>query len=532
MMKQSYLINRRHVLRGTGTALALPLLDIMAPAVQARPANKPPIRLGVLYKGNGVHPPSWDISGTSETDFEFSPLVKPLESIRDEVLFLSNLDHIKGGWSHQSCAVAFLGATGSNGKNIDRRQPETIDQLIGRNLANQTPLSSLELTCDGIFLPEPITSYISFDQQGRAVPRESDPQIVFDRMFRNINDGSSKSRNLSILDVVLEDANRLKRQGSTDDQRKLAAYLESVRSVERQLTELGEQTADERFSPTTPPELNRPVVSDSFPARVKALMDMMVLAFWTDTTRVSSFLMANSSSRIVFDFLGINEEHHYLSHFVRNAGTKYITHFNMITQWHVEQFKYLAQRLASIEEEGERLLDNTMLMFGSSMKHGDYHSGRDLPIILAGGKNAGIKTGRWLKYPDAQPYGNLLTGLAQRMGVDATDFGSSTASLEGLDRTMNYDFGVKDTGNWLAIENGATLEFSGLVRPTTDLEKTNVYFIRLSDGTDVKLDASFRNLNGKRIDHYVGRVAKITGPFKRTGEQFVVTNIDTIEQGK
>ena len=529
MMQQSYLINRRQVLRGSGAALALPLLDIMSPAIQASPQTKPPIRLGVLYKGNGVHPPSWDISGTGETDFEFSPLVKPLEEIRDDVLFLSNLDHIEGGWSHHSCAVAFLGATGSNGRNIDRQQPETIDQLIGRQIGKQTPLSSLELTCDGIFLPEPVTSYISFDQQGRAVPRESDPQIVFDRMFRGVNNGSSKRRNLSILDAVLEDTKRISRQASTDDQRKLKAYLEAVRSVEKQIHDMDNKAADEHFQPTSEPQFTRPVVSESFPARVKALLDMMVLAFWTDTTRMSSFLMANSSSRIVFDFLGINEEHHYLSHFVRNAGTKYITHFNMITQWHVEQFKYLSQRLASIEEAGERLLDNTMLMFGSSMKHGDYHSGRDLPIILSGGKNAGIKTGRWLKYPDAQPYGNLLAGLAERMGVDATNFGSSTASLEGLDRTMNYDFGVKDTGNWLATANGKTLEFSGLVRPTTDLEKTNVYFIRLSDGSDVKLDASFGNLNGKRIDHYVGRAAKITGPFKQVAGQFVVTNIDSIE---
>ena len=531
-MMKSYLINRRQVLRGTGTALALPLLDIMAPAVQAKPQAKPPIRLGVLYKGNGVHPPSWDISGTSETDFEFSPLVKPLETVKDDVLFLSNLDHTEGGWSHHSCAVAFLGATGANGRSLDRQQPETIDQLIARKAGKNTNLPSLELTCDGIFLPEPVTSYISYDQQGRAVPRESDPQIVFDRMFRGINKEGDRARHLSILDAVLEDARDLKRKGSSDDVRKLEAYLEAVRRVEQQIRDLEEQSADDTFAPTTKPKLQRPIVSESFPTRVKALLDMMVLAFWTDTTRMSSFLMANSSSRIVFDFLGINEEHHYLSHFVRNAGTKYITHFNMITQWHVEQFKYLTQRLSAIEEAGERLLDNTMLLFGSSMKHGDYHSGRDLPVVLAGGKNAGIKTGRWLKYPDSQPYGNLLAGLAERMGVDASGLGSITGTLEGLDRTMNYDFGVTDTGNWVVQVNGNKLEFSGLVRPTTDLEKTNVYYIRLSDGRDVKLDASFGNLNGKRIDHYVGRVAKITGPFRREGSRYVVTNIDTIEQAK
>ena len=531
-MKRTYLIDRRQVLRGTGAALALPLLDIMAPAVGAKPAVVPPMRLGILYKGNGVHPPSWDITGTSESDFELSPLVKPLESVQDDVLFLSNLDHKQGGWSHHSCAVAFLAATGANGKSLNRKQPETIDQMIARKVGHKTPLRSLEFTCDGIFLPEPVTSYISYDDKGRAIPRESDPQIIFDRMFRGIGEGRNLTRNKSVLDVVLDDANALRRKASDADQRLLDAYLEAVRSVEKQLSEVGKAEANEQFTPTMPPERIRPVVSDSFPARVKALLDMMVLAFWTDTTRMISFLMANSSSRIVFDFLGINEEHHYLSHFVRNAGTKYITHFNMITQWHVEQYKYLIERLATIKEGDGRLLDNTMLMFGSSMKHGDYHSGRDLPIILAGGKNAGMKTGRWLKYPDAQPYGNLLVSMAHKMGVEANDFGSATGSLDGLERTMNYDFGVHDNGSWVAAPVKDKLELTGLVRPTTDLEKTNVYFVRLSNGSDVKIDASFGNLNRMRIDHYVGRATKITGPFKRVGDTYVVTNIDRIEQAK
>ena len=114
------------------------------------------------------------------------------------------------------------------------------------------------------------------------------------------------------------------------------------------------------------------------------------------------------------------------------------------------------------------------------------------------------------------------------MGVAAPKFGSGTGPLEGLTRTMNYDFGIHDDGSWVATPKNNTLELSGLVRPTTDLEKTNVYFVRLSNGTDVKIDASFGNLNGKRIDHYVGRVARITGPYRQAGNQLIVTNIDTI----
>ena len=527
-MTESYLIPRRTFLRGVGASLGLPWLDIMSPAVGASPRDaRPPIRLGVLYKGNGVHPPSWDITGTGETRFELSPLLQPLAAQRDDVLFLSNLDHQKGGWSHHSAAVAFLAATGAVGKSLDRRQPLTIDQLIAARIGDRTPLSSLEMTSDGIFLPEPVTSYISYDGRGRAVPRESDPQIIFDRMFRGIGAGRNQARNLSVLDAVLSESRSLRRRASQADLSRLDAYFEAVRGVEKQLRESSDADRQRR-QPAGEGDIRRPSVAADFPARVQSLLDMMVLAFWTDTTRVITFLMANSSSRIVFDFLGINEEHHYLSHFVRNSGTRYITHFNRITQWHLEQYAYLIRRLAAIPEADGRLLDNTVLMFGSGMKHGDYHSGRDLPVVLAGGKNAGIKTGRWLKYPEPQPWGNLLLSLAKAVGVDADGFGSSSGRLTGLDRSMNYDLGIHDDGSWVAKEEGPLLHVTGLLRPTNDLEETNVYFVRLSDGNDVVIDASFGNLNSRRVDHHVGRVATLSGPFKRQGDRWIVTNVDKI----
>ena len=528
-MKQSYLISRRTMLRGAGAALALPWLDIMTPAVAAASTRKrPPIRMGVLYKGNGVHPPSWDISGTSETKFELSPLMQPLKSVRKDVLLLSNLDHAAGGWSHQSSAVAFLSSLSAKGRSLGGQQPISIDQFVADRVGQHTPMRSLEMTSDGIFLPAPITSYVSFAADGRELPRESDPQIIFDRMFRGIGTGNNRGRNRSVLDAVLSEAKDLRRKASAEDQTRLDRYFDSVRAVEQQLEQAG-KPAPGRWQPTTPPKLDRPGVAEGFPARVKALLDMMVLAFWTDTTRVSTFMLANSSSRIVFDFLGIQEEHHYLSHFVRNAGTKYITHFNQITQWHLAQYAYLIGRLGEIPEADGRLLDNTVLMFGSGMKHGDYHSGRDLPIVMAGGQNAGIKTGRWLKYPDPQPYGNLLVSMAKAMGVEAKEFGSSTGALPGLDRTMNYDFGIKDDGSWVVREINGKLEVKGLLRPTTDLEKTNVYFVRLSNGADVKIDAPFKDLNRIRIDNYVGRVAKFTGAFLSTGGEKVMTNVDAIK---
>ena len=152
----------------------------------------------------------------------------------------------------------------------------------------------------------------------------------------------------------------------------------------------------------------------------------MVLAFWTDTTRIVTFMLANDNSRLVFDFLGINEEHHYISHFVRHPGVEAIRRFNAITRWHVAQFAYLIDRLAKIEEGDGTLLDNSLLLFGSGLKHGDYHTAGDLPVVLAGGGGGTLKTGRWIRYPEPQPYANLLLSLLNRLGIDAPRFGSST----------------------------------------------------------------------------------------------------------
>ena len=147
-------------------------------------------------------------------------------------------------------------------------------------------------------------------------------------------------------------------------------------------------------------------------------------------------MLANDNSRLVFDFLGINEEHHYLSHFVRHRGVESVRKFNAITRWHVVQFAYLIDRLSKIREGDGTVLDNSLLLFGSGLKHGDYHSAGDLPVVLAGGAGGTLKTGRWVRYPEPQPYANLLLSLLHRLGIDAPSFGSSTGPLPGLDQPL------------------------------------------------------------------------------------------------
>jgi hypothetical protein len=530
-MARSYLISRRTLLRGMGASLALPWLEVMAPAVSyGSPGTerKPPLRLGVLFKGNGVHPQSWDIAGRSETDFALSPLLEPLAPHRERVLILSNLAHREGGGSHHAAAVAFLSGARTPG-SLDVAQPATIDQVAAQRLGQQTPLRSLELTADSLFLSQPRCSYISYGLDGKPVPREDDPQIVFDRLFRGLASGQRLPRTKSILDAVREDAGSLRRSASSADRRTLDAYFEAVRGVERTIEAAGAASGAGRWQPARPPELNRPPVLKALPDRVKALLDLMVLAFWTDSTRIITFMLANDNSRLVFDFLGINEEHHYISHFVRHPGAASIRRFNAITRWHVAQFAYLIERLGAIEEAEGTLLDHSILLFGSGLKHGDYHTASDLPVVLAGGGGGTLRTGRWVRYPEPQPYANLLLSLLNRLGVDASQFGSSTGPLDGLDGALAPAAGVTDDGSWrIESESNGTMTVRGLVQASNKIDEPNIYYIHLSGGGRVKVQARFTSLDDTRFDEFCGRVATVVGSTARRGGQTVINEVTSV----
>jgi hypothetical protein len=525
-MAQKYPISRRSLLRGAGVALALPWLEIMRPAVASSAARRqPPLRLGVLFKGNGVHPQSWDIAGRSETDFALSPLLEPLAPLRDKVLILSNLSHREGGGSHQAAAVAFLSGASTPG-SIDVPQPVTLDQLVADRLGQQTPLRSLELTADSLFLSQPRCSFISYDARGKPVPREDDPQIVFDRMFRGFASGERRARTRSILDAVREDASSLRRSASTADGRTLDAYFEAVRGVERTIETASRKPDSPHSRPAPAPRLIRPPVLNALPERITALLDLMVLAFWTDTTRIITFMLANDNSRLVFDFLGINEEHHYLSHFVRHPGKEGIRSFNAITRWHVAQFAYLIDRLAKIEEGDGTVLDNSLLLFGSGLKHGDYHTAADLPVVLAGGGGGTLRTGRWVRFPEPQPYANLLLALLHRLRVETPSFGSSTGPLAGLDEPLGPVAGVTDDGSWRVVaQTDRELTVRGLVQASEKIDEANVYYICLSDGGRVRVQARFANLDDNRFDEFCGRVVTVVGRYTKQETGVVINEL-------
>jgi hypothetical protein len=241
-------------------------------------------------------------------------------------------------------------------------------------------------------------------------------------------------------------------------------------------------------------------------------------------------MLANDNSRLPFDFLGINEEHHYLSHFVRRPGADSVRRFNTITRWHVARFAYLIDRLSKIREGDGTLLDNTLLLFGSGLKHGDYHTANDLPVVLAGGGGGTLKTGRWVRYPEPEPYANLLLSLLHRMGVDAPSFGSSTRPLPGLDRPLGPSPGVTDDGTWRVVSGtaGGELTVRGLVQVSEKADEPNVYYIRLSDGGRVKVQARFGNIDDTRFDEFCGRVATVVGSSTTRNGETVINALTSV----
>ncbi|MEK6237157.1 MAG: DUF1552 domain-containing protein, partial [Planctomycetales bacterium] len=317
-MKSKYLIPRRSFLRGTGVAMSLPLLEVMAPAV-SRAADSSessdPLRMCVLYKGCGVIPSSWDIVGGSETRFEFSKILAPLESHKSDVIVLSGIDsNHRANGTHVAATLAFM--TGDV-KKSNFKQSQSFDQVVADAIGDQTPVKSLVLRGDPyIDKNDSSENFLSYDQDGQPLPVAADPEVVFNSLFKGFNNKAHRERTKSILDQVKESYQTVVRKASKNDQQTLEQYLQSVRDVEKEISQ---------FKANDDPRRQRRIAgvkeytaARDMGERVKAMLDLIAIAFWTDTTRVASLMMAHTESRGIYDFIGINEEFHYLSHFVRN----------------------------------------------------------------------------------------------------------------------------------------------------------------------------------------------------------------------
>jgi len=435
------------MLRGMGAALALPALEAMAP-IKTFAAPKPPKRLACIYFPNGAWMDDW-IPKEVGADFQLPYSLEPLADFKAHFNLISGLDKAasRRGDGHYAKTANFL--TGepvakTTGKDISVGGI-SMDQLAAQHIGHMTPLPSLELGIDPVIsgidsnvgYTRLYGSYISWRSATQPVAKEINPRFVYERLFGDKNDAGNevrKRRNedyMSLLDLALEDAHRLRRKLGRDDQVKLDEYLESVRSVEKRI-EFSLKPDPREWAPEGPEDVPPPPGAPAdIRERIKIMLDLMVLAFQTDSTRVLSFMFANDVSGRNFSFLpGVSGGHHDISHH-ENKEEK-IQQYREITRWHTAQLAYFLGKLQSIPEGDGTLLDNSMILFGSSMSDGNRHDPNNLPLIVAGNAGGALKTGMHVQQPKNTPLCNLYATMLNAMDVNVSSFGDSIGEINEI----------------------------------------------------------------------------------------------------
>lgn len=409
-------ISRRALLRGAGVAVGLPFLDAMLPARAAAPA---PRRLAVLYVPSGVSVPHWAPSGEGEA-FRLSATMSPLQPFRDSLQVISGLDHRRadiGGNGHDlACSTLLSTAPLGRKDRAGYATDVSVDQLIARTAGAASRLPSLELGCDA---DGGRIHVANISWRGPCLPmgREINPRYVFARLF---GDPQGDAHRRSVLDYVGGRAASLRSSLGRVDREKMDEYLDGVRSVERRI-----QAVERDPKRPPPPAMALPsAVPDDRREHLRILLDLLVLAFRTDTTRVATFMFAAEGSERAFPQLGVREGHHALTHMAGRPGVWEL--LQKIDVFYLEQLAYFLEKARSVREGEGTLLDSLMVLYTSGLSHGGLHSRRGMPVVLAGKGGGTLRGGRHLRVPDGTPFANLLLSLADRMGVPLDAVSDST----------------------------------------------------------------------------------------------------------
>lgn len=448
-------ISRRRMLKGLGACIALPYLDAMAFPTSKVSSNGAPVRAAFLFMPNGVHPDHWTPSQTGR-NFEFTRQLLPLEKFREDIIVMGELMNknslFKGADGHYAKSASLLTCMPIKqtvGDNISSGGV-SIDQVIANHVGNETLFPSLEYGLDRITTGVDINvgftrlygSSISWKSPGQPLSKEIDPRLAFDRLFRPFVPGREEKADpwkQSILDVVMDDARSLKRNLGRSDQDKLSEYLESIYSVEKRISN---EANKEKFAANITPDIKRELIRvnqniDEYvevyggvdvTEKTRLMLDIMALAFWSDASRVSTFMFGNSVSNRNFSFLdGVNGNHHSISHHMNKEDA--LEEYIRISAWHIEQYAYFLNRLKSIKEGDRTLLDNSMIMFTSDLRDGNRHSPRDLPIVLAGKGGGKLNTGQNLIFDKETPLANLYLTMLGSLNIPDECFGDSSGTL-------------------------------------------------------------------------------------------------------
>lgn len=430
---------RRAFLKGLGVTMALPMLESMTPLRGATKRPAAPVRMAFVFFPNGAIVPSWKSKG-DEKNWKLSRTLQPLARHKDSLTVFNGLTqhHARangdGAGDHARNAGSFLtGCQPVKTAGAKIRVGVSVDQAAAKLIGSKTKLPSLELgiergrnggNCDSGYSCA-YSSNISWKTATTPMAKEINPKLAFERLFGAADKKDQAVRNRyrkSILDLVAEDAAGLRKKLGRTDQRKLDEYLTSVRELEQRidrdatrLTEVPEYDVPEGI----PRELK---------SHVRVMFDIMALAFQTDTTRISTFMLANAGSNRSYPMAGVKGGHHSLSHH-RNDPQK-MEEITRIDTFLVSQYAHFLDRLAAVKEGDGTLLDNCLILYGSAIADGNRHSHHDLPVVLAGRGGGQLDAGRLRTYPGETPLNNLFVSMCRMAGAPTKKLGDSTGPLK------------------------------------------------------------------------------------------------------
>jgi len=433
---------RRSFLRGVGAAVALPMLDAMVPALaQSGSAAEPFRRLGYVYMPMGMDPEPWVPKTTGKLD-ALPPSLEPLTSFLNNISVLSNMEirdaHTTG--NHASSNCAFLSCVkAKRTEGSDYYLGTTVDQIAAKVIGSETPFPSLELgtdilsqvgNCDNGYACVYQNS-LAWSSPTTPLPTESDPRILFERLF---GDGGTPEQrqaelatNASLLDAVMEDMSRYQRELSNSDNIKVDEYLDTVREVERRI-----QMSQAQSDKAELPELTRPTsVPEDWEEHVRLMIDLQTLALQADLTRVVTFQLAREASTRTYPQIGVDEPHHPISH--HGNDPVQLEKLAKINKYHVSLFAYMLEKMDAAQDGNGTLLENSTYLMGSGMGNPDIHNHKNLPIIVAAGANTGIHGGRHIAYGEEQtPLANLHLSLLDSVGVHLDSFADNSGRVDEL----------------------------------------------------------------------------------------------------
>jgi hypothetical protein len=437
---------RRAFLRGVGTTLALPLLDSMIPALGAAGTAKAPVRLGFVYHPVGMILNKWNPE-TEGAAFEITPSMKALEPFRENMVVFTGLAQVQGralgdgaGDHAREGATWLTGVHPKKTEGVGIRAGISADQIAARELGKSTQLASLELGLESASLAGgcdsgyscAYTNTVCWRGDTTPLPVEVNPRVVFERLFGDGDSTDPAARRAmlneqrSILDYVAGSIDRLETKIGPSDRHKLSEYLDAIRDIERRIQKAEQQSAEIKL-----PAMQRPAsIPENFEDHAKLMMDLQVIAWQTDMTRVITFMLGRAGSNRPYRQIGISDGHHSITH--HQGDPVKIANVAKIDAYLVQTFAYFIEKLKATPDGDGNLLDHSLILYGSGLGDANVHTHHDLPTAVLGGGNGQLKGGRHLKYQKETPLNNLLLSLLDMGGIHTDKFGDATGELQHL----------------------------------------------------------------------------------------------------